>query len=145
MSPPASNRRSRRRRQRGAARPAPSLPRVSGGGLEAALGETGATVPPVSRDIAAPAAEAIEADPTVRPRRGVRPSGQRRERGRLYRLTHPRFISEVIEELRKVTWPSQAETRNLTTVVVIVAAAAAVYLAAVDIAFNRLLENVLVP
>lgn len=143
MSPPASNRRSRRRRQSGAARPTPSLPRVSAS--EAALGDAGAVMPQPGRSVAAPAAAPVETDATVRPRRGGRPSGQRRERGRLYRLTHPRFISEVIEELRKVTWPSQAETRNLTTVVVIVAAAAAVYLAAVDIAFNRLLENVLVP
>ena len=145
MSPPASNRRSRRRRQSGAARPTPSLPRVSGSAAEAALGDTGAAMPQPSHSMATPAAAAMETDATVRPRRGARPSGQRRERGRLYRLTHPRFISEVTEELRKVTWPSQAETRNLTTVVVIVAAAAAVYLAGVDIAFNRLLENVLVP
>ncbi len=139
---PASNRRSRRRRQSGTARPTPSLPRVSGSGVEAALGDTDAAM---SQSTPGIAAAPIETDPTVRPRRGARPSGQRRERGRLYRLTHPRFISEVTEELRKVTWPSQAETRNLTTVVVIVATAAAVYLAAVDIAFNRLLDNVLVP
>ena len=84
---------------------------------------------------------------TVRPRRGTpRPtagaqSGGRR--GRLYRLTHPRFVMEIIAELRKVVWPSRAETRSLSTVVIVIAIAVGILLGSVDWVFNRLMENVL--
>ena len=102
-------------------------------------------MPRPTRSIAEPEAVSADAGVALRPRRGPRPSAQRGERGRLYRLTHPRIIGEIIDELRKVSWPSRHETRNLTTVVVIVTAAAAVYLGAIDIAFSRVLENVLLP
>ena len=68
-----------------------------------------------------------------------------RQRGRLYRWTHPRFLLDIASELRKVVWPSRHETRNLTTVVLVVAIAVGAILGAVDWVFNRLLENVLLP
>ena len=86
---------------------------------------------------------------TIRPQRGTpRPTahtqtGSSGGRGRLYRLTHPRFATEIIAELRKVVWPSRAETRSLTTVVIVIAVAVGVLLGSVDWIFNRLMENVL--
>ena len=102
-------------------------------------------MPRPSRTIAEPEPVTADIDVALRPRRGARPSAQRGERGRLYRLTHPRFVIEVIDELRKVTWPSRDETRNLTTVVVIVTAAAAIFLGGIDIAFSRAMDNLLLP
>lgn len=146
-------RRSRRRRQA----QAQPLPRPS----------SNAPQPRADRPAAAPggSAHAIEIDaaggaaalprttpppPTTlptRPQRAVpRPTtapGQGRERGRLYRLTHPRLISEIVAELRKVVWPSRQETRNLTTVVVVIAVAVGAMLGGVDWVFNRVMENVL--
>ena len=84
---------------------------------------------------------------TIRPQRGTpRPTahtqtGSSGGRGRLYRLTHPRFATEIIAELRKVVWPSRAETRSLTTVVIVIAVAVGVLLGSVDWIFNRLMEK----
>ena len=77
-----------------------------------------------------------------RPAAGLAPA---RERGRLYRWTHPRFVGEIIDELRKVVWPSRLETRNLTIVVIVVALAVGALLGTADWGFNRLLERVLLP
>ena len=92
-------------------------------------------------------AEAEEAGFSFRPRRGAirRPTAGPQERGRLYRLTHPRFVGEIIDELRKVVWPSRQETRNLTTVVVVLAVAVGAFLGVIDLAFSKLIENVLLP
>jgi preprotein translocase subunit SecE len=90
-------------------------------------------------------------DPTVtaRPRRStprpVEQLGQGRQRGFLYRMTHPRYVIDIIDELRKVVWPSKDETRSLTTVVIIVAVAVGALLGTVDWVFNRVLENILLP
>ncbi len=102
-------------------------------------------------DTAASAEQTAAAQPGValRPRRSTpRPSESAtrgRERSRFYRWTHPRFAIDIIDELRKVVWPSRTETRNLTTVVVIVATAVAIILGTVDWAFNRVMENILLP
>ena len=77
-----------------------------------------------------------------RPATGLAPA---RERGRLYRWTHPRFVGEISDELRKVVWPSRMETRNLTIVVIVVALAVGAVLGTADWGFNRLLERVLLP
>ena len=90
-------------------------------------------------------------DPTVtaRPRRStprpVEQVGQGRQRSLIYRMTHPRYLIDIIDELRKVVWPSKDETRSLTTVVIIVALAVGALLGTVDWVFNRVLENVLLP
>jgi preprotein translocase subunit SecE len=135
----------RRRRQTGGQAPrAESLSPVAESALPSAVPvpEPGAPAPSVSASTPAPTQ-------TVRPRRtGPRPttqtaSGRGGQRGRLYRWTHPRFLVDTIAELRKVVWPSRAETRSLTTVVVVIAIAVGVLLGSVDWIFNRLMENVL--
>ena len=54
----------------------------------------------------------------------------------------PRFVADIIAELRKVTWPSFAETRYLTFVVAIVAVAMGIFLGALDLGFGWIVENV---
>jgi len=50
---------------------------------------------------------------------------------------------DIINELRKVTWPSGADTRYLTIVVLIVSAAFGLFLGGVDLFFNWFIENTL--
>ena len=72
----------------------------------------------------------------------ARPNVQRRRNplSFLSRL-QPRFLADVIAELRKVTWPSFAETRYLTLVVVVVAVAVGMFLGGVDLAFGWIIEK----
>ena len=123
-----SNRRARRRARRQARASAPQpLPAAASAGASPAAGRGLALRPRRS---------------APRPAAGLAPA---RERGRLYRWTHPRFVGEIIDELRKVVWPSRLETRNLTIVVIVVALAVGALLGTADWGFNRLLERVLLP
>ncbi len=54
----------------------------------------------------------------------------------------PRFVADVISELRKVTWPSFNETRYLTMVVAIVAVAMGLFLGALDLGFGWVVEEI---
>ena len=54
----------------------------------------------------------------------------------------PAFLGGIISELRKVTWPSFAETRYLTVVVAIVATAVGLFLGGVDLAFGKIIESI---
>ena len=71
--------------------------------------------------------------------------GAPRAHGRLYRMTHPRPVMAIIDELRKVVWPSREETTNLTVVVLVVAIAVGIFLGVIDFGLNRVVENVLLP
>ena len=46
-----------------------------------------------------------------------------------------RFIAEAISELRKVSWPTFAQTRNLTVLVFAVSLAVGVFVAVADAIF----------
>ena len=61
--------------------------------------------------------------------------------GFLKRL-EPRRVADVISELRKVTWPTFAETRYLTLVVAIVAVAMGLFLGALDLGFGWVVERI---
>lgn len=54
----------------------------------------------------------------------------------------PRFVADIVSELRKVTWPTFAETRYLTVVVAIVAVAMGAFLGTLDLAFGAVIEKV---
>jgi preprotein translocase subunit SecE len=75
---------------------------------------------------------------------GARPAPvQRRKRnpfGFLGRFK-PRFVADILSELRKVTWPTLAETRYLTIVVAIVAIAVGLVLGTIDLGFGWLVER----
>lgn len=53
----------------------------------------------------------------------------------------PRFVADIISELRKVTWPTFTETRYLTMVVTIVAVAVGLLLGAFDLLFGWVIEK----
>jgi preprotein translocase SecE subunit len=74
---------------------------------------------------------------------GVRPAGQKRRSwfGWLRRF-EPRAVADVISELRKVTWPTAAETRYLTFVVAVVAVAVGILLGVFDLFFGWAVEQV---
>ncbi len=49
-----------------------------------------------------------------------------------------RFVTEVIAELRKVSWPTRTVLMQSTAVVLVVVAIVSIYLAALDAVFERL-------
>jgi len=53
----------------------------------------------------------------------------------------PRFITDIVSELRKVTWPTFAETRYLTVVVAIVAVVVGLFLGGIDLMFGSAVEK----
>ncbi len=60
-------------------------------------------------------------------------TGGRLERWRL-------FLSEVRNELKRVTWPSQKEVYATTVVVILVSIFFGVYLFVLDFAFNNIVQ-----
>ena len=75
--------------------------------------------------------------PRVQPRRGRswNPLG-------FLKRFQPRAVADVISELRKVTWPTFAETRYLTIVVAIVAIIVGVILGLFDLLFGWIIEQI---
>ena len=53
-----------------------------------------------------------------------------------------RFLSEVIAELRKVSWPTRTQLLQSTAVVLVVVAIVAAYLAVLDAIFSRLIDAI---
>ena len=53
-----------------------------------------------------------------------------------------RFLSEVIAELRKVSWPTRTQLVQSTAVVLVVVAIVAAYLAALDAVFSRVIDAI---
>jgi preprotein translocase subunit SecE len=74
------------------------------------------------------------------PTRGARLPSQPRRR---FRLGRPSWMEDIISELKKVAWPTFAETRYLTTVVIIVALTVGAMLGVIDIFFNWLIDRTL--
>jgi preprotein translocase subunit SecE len=55
----------------------------------------------------------------------------------------PRFLIDIITELRKVVWPSRGDVVHLTIVVVIVTLILGAILGAIDIAFGYIIDEAL--
>lgn len=95
-------------------------------------------MPAPAPESAVPAAQAatatVAAPRAPRERRGWRPFG-------FLRRLQPRAVADVVSELRKVTWPTFAETRYLTIVVAIVAVAVGVVLGLFDLLFGWIVER----
>ena len=47
-----------------------------------------------------------------------------------------RYVSEAYSELKKVTWPTREQTRNLTVLVFVISAAVGAYIALFDALFT---------
>ena len=75
------------------------------------------------------------------PRAAARPAPGKAKGGVL--SWRPRWIADIITELRKVVWPSWADTRYLTVVVLVVATIIGVALGGLDLGFAWLAEHVL--
>ena len=79
------------------------------------------------------------------PRGGARPAARRESRSFPAAVVgwRPRFVMDIISELRKVVWPSRPDTVHLTVVVVIVAVLVGAVLGGIDIGFGWLIDNTL--
>jgi preprotein translocase subunit SecE len=51
-----------------------------------------------------------------------------------------RFVEESIAELRKVTWPTREQVRNLTVLVFVISAAVGTYIAFFDALWTALIK-----
>ena len=54
-----------------------------------------------------------------------------------------RYTGEIIAELKKVVWPTRAETRRLTVMVVIIAGSIGIFLGVVDYGFTHLMQLII--
>ncbi len=79
----------------------------------------------------------IQTGPARRTQRDARES-----RG-ITSVLRPRWIEEIISELRKVTWPTREEAWYLTVVVIIVSVAFGVFLGGTDMFFNWFIDHTL--
>jgi preprotein translocase subunit SecE len=59
----------------------------------------------------------------------------------LYDRLMPRFVRDIISELKKVTWPTREETLRLTFAVVVVSVAIGLSLGGIDIGFNWIVDH----
>jgi preprotein translocase subunit SecE len=50
-----------------------------------------------------------------------------------------RFINEAWSELKKVSWPTREQVRNLTVLVFVVSFAVGIYITALDFVFSQLI------
>ena len=55
----------------------------------------------------------------------------------------PRFVQDIINELKKVTWPTREETVRLTVIVIVVSVAIGLFLGGADIGFNWIVDKTL--
>jgi preprotein translocase subunit SecE len=53
-----------------------------------------------------------------------------------------RFIEESWSELKKVTWPTREQVRNLTVLVFVISGAVGLFIAVFDIAFDMLIQRI---
>ena len=53
-----------------------------------------------------------------------------------------RFIEESWSELKKVTWPTREQVRNLTLLVFVISGAVGLFIAVFDIGFDILIQKV---
>jgi preprotein translocase subunit SecE len=58
-------------------------------------------------------------------------------------LSPGKYLSEVTEEVKKVTWPSRQQTIDMTILVVGVSLLIGVYIGTLDFLFQELLATVL--
>jgi len=66
-----------------------------------------------------------------------------RQRRGFLSFLRPRWVEDIISELRKVTWPTRQDTFNLTVVVVVVSVAVGLTLGGIDLLFNWLIDKTL--
>lgn len=55
-------------------------------------------------------------------------------------ITSPNFAQEVIEELKRVSWPTKQETIRLTAVVILISLIIGLYIGIIDVLLAKALE-----
>jgi len=80
-----------------------------------------------------PPARGIQASPSM-----AMPVGARPVPGAWWK---PRWATDIISELRKVTWPTRQETTHLTVVVIVISLLFALVLGSADFAFAWIVEQ----
>jgi preprotein translocase subunit SecE len=53
-----------------------------------------------------------------------------------------RFVQESWSELKKVTWPTREQVRNLTLLVFLISGAVGLFIAVFDIAFDLIIQRI---
>ena len=83
--------------------------------------------------------------PFARPGPGQPTPPHREDRSRLATIAgwRPRYVMDIIAELRKVVWPTRQDTIHLTIVVVIVAVIMGAVLGGIDFGFGKIIERTL--
>jgi len=83
--------------------------------------------------------------PSARPARKPTSAAaiEAKKRRSLYDRLVPRPVQDIINELKKVTWPTREETVRLTVVVIVVSVAIGMGLGVIDIGFNWLVDRTL--
>lgn len=54
-----------------------------------------------------------------------------------------RYIGEITAELKKVVWPTRAETRRLTIMVIVIAGSVGIFLGVADYGFTRFMQLII--
>ncbi len=54
-----------------------------------------------------------------------------------------RYIEQVIQEIKKVSWPSKKQTINKTVLVIVVGAAVTIYIGGVDLILQRIMQVII--
>jgi preprotein translocase subunit SecE len=52
------------------------------------------------------------------------------------------FVNDVVKEMKKVTWPTQDELKESTTVVIVVCLLIAAFTYVVDLAINQIIKGI---
>ena len=81
--------------------------------------------------------------PAVVPSAPKAPRQAPRQRRGFLAFLRPRWLEDIINELRKVTWPTRQDTVNLTMVVIVVSVAVGLALGGIDLLFNWFIEKTL--
>jgi preprotein translocase subunit SecE len=55
-------------------------------------------------------------------------------------LTQRRWATGIIDEIKKVSWPTKKETIRLTTIVIIISLIIGVYIGIIDVLLVKVLE-----
>jgi preprotein translocase subunit SecE len=94
------------------------------------------------KDGGAPAPARRQRQAPSRPRQAQRREKQGTVTKAVQRRRGSQFLSEVMAELRKVTWPNRAQLAQGTAVVLVVVAIVATYLAVLDAIFSRVVDSI---
>ena len=92
-----------------------------------------------------PPAKAPSFRPAARPQKKqvTAAAAEAAKRRSLYDRYMPRFVQDIINELKKVTWPTREETVRLTVIVIVVSVAIGLFLGGADIGFNWIVDKTL--